>query len=1149
MRTAGGIGRVERHPRRRTMDHFDAGDVLAGGGEMGALMRSLDWSKTPLGPVSGWSHALRTTVGLLLRNRFPLLLWWGPKFVQFYNDAYRPILGEKHPRSLAQSASECWSEIWHIIGPMIEAPYSGQAATWSDDLSLLIDRKGFLEETHFKVAYSPVPDDTVPDTGVGGVLATVAETTEQVYGERQLKTLRELGARAAEAKTPRRACEMAAATFKENPSDVPFALFYLIEPGKNRAWLSASMGFDATNLHAAPPVIELRLSAPGDLWPVARIVESRAAEIITGLAASFPNLPRGRWSQSPHTAICLPLSSPNQAPYGVLIAGCNPHRALDDGYRTFFELAAAQVITAIRNANAYEEQRQRAERLAEIDRAKTAFFSNISHEFRTPLSLMLGPTEDLLVGAQGELSGPQRAQLELLRRNELRLHRLVNALLDFSRIEAGRAQASYEPVDLAQLTQDIASAFRSAVERAGLNFTIACPPLNEPSFVDKDMWEQIVLNLLSNAFKFTFEGGIVVSQTLDETHVELVVTDTGVGVRPEDLSRLFERFHRVEGTRARTHEGSGIGLALVQELVRLHGGTIQATSRYGAGTSFKVRIPRGSGHLPADRIAAAGVPAISSGRPTLFVEEALRWLPLEFSADEPGTDALMPHASPCDKKRRVLVADDNADMREYLRRILSEHWTVETVNDGAEALKVALLRRPDLILADVMMPVMDGFRLLRELKVQVSTSRIPFIMLSARTGEESCVEGLQAGADDYLVKPFSARELVARINTQLELAKLQDELRAQQRQLFALFMQAPVPICVIRGEELVYEMANEPYFKLMGRSDLVGKTLFDVFPELRDQVAEGRNIADIFRGIMATGERFDVLEAPLTFMHNGKMVVRYFNGACERVHSPDGSADRVMVVTTDVTDQVLARRHAEEAERQLKDTITLRDEFLTGAAHELRTPLTTLGFHTDGLIHLLRQAPPRDPTAERCLPRAEKLRHQANRLEHLIEDMIDVFSLRREKLQLINAEMDLAEVTQAVVDRVRKESKQAEAALVFSAEPSRGLWDRQRVEQILTHLISNAVKFGGGQTVEVIIGGTAEKARIVVKDHGIGVASEDQERIFHRFVRLAPTTQFGGFGLGLWVVRELALAMGGGVSVESQPGRGATFTVELPRQT
>src|SRR5262245_21891070 len=453
-------------------DVMSSADVLADGGEMGALMRSIDWSKTPLGPVETWSQALRTMVGLLLRNRFPLLLWWGPEFVQLYNDAYRPIPGTKHPKSMGQRAAECWTEIWHIIGPMIEAPFRGEPATSSDDLDLLIDRKGFLEECHFKVAYSPVPDETEQPTGIGGVLATVAETTEGVFGERQLRTLRELGESAANAQTPEQACAKAAATLAENPRDVPFAVFYLLDGAGRTAHLAGASGL-APSGDVAPPTISLETPSK---WPLAQVAEHRRAELCADLRERFAALPCGAWAEPPHTAIALPLTSPDQPrAYGVMIAALSPHRALDDGYRGFFELAAAQVVTAIRNATAYQEERRRAEALAAIDRAKTEFFSNVSHEFRTPLTLMLGPTEDA-IAAGGALSGEA---LDIVHRNELRLLKLVNNLLDFARIEANRAQANYQPTDLAGLTKDLASGFRAAIESAGIELQIVCR-LDEP---------------------------------------------------------------------------------------------------------------------------------------------------------------------------------------------------------------------------------------------------------------------------------------------------------------------------------------------------------------------------------------------------------------------------------------------------------------------------------------------------------------------------------------------------------------------------------------------------------------------------------------------------------------------------------------------
>src|SRR6202012_4966594 len=279
------------------------------------------------------------------------------------------------------------------------------------------------------------------------------------------------------------------------------------------------------------------------------------------------------------------------------------------------------------NAQAYEEERRRAEALAELDRARTAFFSNVSHEFRTPLTLALGPIEDALNDASEAALAPiHRERLEAAHRNSLRILKLVNSLLDFSRIEAGRIDVHFEPVDLSRLTTEIVSNFESATQKAGLALRMDCPDLGEPIHVDRDLWEKIVLNLISNAFKFTFEGeiGVKLRKSSDKSRVELTVRDTGVGVPEEELPRLFERFHRIEGQKSRSFEGSGIGLALVQELVRLHSGTIRADSETGKGTSFTISLPFGTGHLPADHIGKERSHVSTALRAEAFVEEALR---------------------------------------------------------------------------------------------------------------------------------------------------------------------------------------------------------------------------------------------------------------------------------------------------------------------------------------------------------------------------------------------------------------------------------------------------------------------------------------------------------------------------------------------
>jgi signal transduction histidine kinase len=736
---------------------------------MAGIMRNFDWAETPLGPVQSWSPVLRMMTPFLLANRFPMLLWWGSQFCQLYNDAYRPILGTKHPHFLGRPVRECWHEIWHVLEPLIQTPFQGGSATWMDDILLEINRYGFTEESHFTIAYSPVPDETA-DRGIGGVLATVHEITEKVVGERRTKALRDLGARSIEAKSPDQACARAASILANYAKDIPFVLLYLFDSGRNSAHLAGAAGIE---MNAAQASVAIPTPGSPGAWPVPEISESEEIQVVEDLEKRLTKIPPGPWSEPPKAAAVLPiLSNVGRQPAGFLVAGLSPRLRFDESYRVFLELVSSQIATVIANASAYEEERKRAEKLAELDRAKTIFFSNISHEFRTPLTLMLGPLEEILAKSASDVQAVNRRLAEVAHRNGIRLLKLVNTLLDFSRIEAGRTQARYQPTDLAAFTADLASLFRSATDRAGLKLTVECGALGRPVYVDRDMWEKIVLNLLSNAFKFTFQGEIAVRLQPNDGKAELSVRDTGVGIPPKELPQLFKRFHRIEGTRGRSFEGSGIGLSLVQELVKLHSGTITAESTVEKGTTFRVRVPFGCDHLPQPQVAGGIETPARGTSASPYVAEALSWLGTQSSdTGEAAIARELPQAGvkPASSKL-VLIVDDNPDMREYLQRLLSARYEVVGAENGSKALDHAMKDPPDLILTDIMMPEMDGFELLAALRKNPTTSAIPVLLLSARAGDEARIEGLQHGPDDYLTKPFSARELLARVETHLELA-------------------------------------------------------------------------------------------------------------------------------------------------------------------------------------------------------------------------------------------------------------------------------------------------------------------------------------------------------------------------------------------
>jgi len=865
--------------------------VLAGGGELGERMRAANWARTPLGPVESWPQSLRTCVRIVLTSRQPMFIWWGEQLINLYNDAYISILGGKHPAALGRPAADVWREIWDDVAPRATKAIHENEGTFDEALLLIMERNGYREETYYTFSYSPVPGDA---GGPGGILCANSSDTQRIFGERQQALLREVAACTTSARTVEHACRLALAACAMNARDLPFAMLYRVDGAVAR--LAGTVGIAEDH-----PLVGKEITSATDcIWPVADVISGNQLAL---RALGDHALPTGAWSEPPTEALALPVRGADQLLTAVLVVGRNPFRLLDDDYRRFLDLLSIQIGNAITNARTFEEERRRAEVLAELDRAKTTFFSNISHEFRTPLTLMLGPTEDALA-AGGVLEGEP---LQAVHRNELRLLKLVNALLDFSRIEAGRMQARYAPSALDAVTADLASSFRAAIEAAGLRYTVECEPLGEPAYVDVRLWETIVLNLISNAFKFTFHGAITVSLRPRGTAAELTVRDTGVGIPEAEMPRLFERFHRIASTRSRTHEGTGIGLAMVQELVKLHDGTIHATSTLGSGTEFRVRIPLGRHHLPVDQVQpdeAAGPSAMRRA----FVVEAERWGARTKLAEGPARDPSV-----------VLVADDNADMRAYLANLLAPHWHVVLAANGLEALQLTTAQRPDVIVSDVMMPELDGHGLIAALRKQPSTSAIPVILVSARAGEDSRVEGLEAGADDYLIKPFSARELLARVRVQLELSRARIVADNERRRLYALFDQMPAFVGVHRGPEHVLEFQNARQAALTRTLGTLGKPFRASWPTLVEQAA----ILDrVYRS--GTPELADV-QVSAAFDGLDTITTRHFEGGWSPFRGGDGTIQGVISFWLDVTEAALAKQHAQQIEERLHSAVEAAD--------------------------------------------------------------------------------------------------------------------------------------------------------------------------------------------------------------------------------
>ena len=1150
-------------------------DFLNGGGEMGALMRSHDWAATSLGPPARWPQSLKTVIRILLTSRYAMWMAWGEDLTFFCNDAYKPTLGVKQSWALGASSRKVWAEIWPDIGPRIDTVLKTGTATYDENLLLFLKRSGFPEETYHTFSYSPIADD---DGSISGMLCVVTEDTERVIGERRLKLLRDLASQLSLARTEQETFE-AFRLQARDMKDLPFTLTYLFEGDQtDRARLVCATGsldaFEQPALSGALPA--------WDRWPAGEAFASGAPVMIADISRYFDRaLPASLYGSAPEDAVLTMLSKQGQKqPAGFMIAAINPFRRFAPAYAGFVDLLAGQIAASLDNARAYEEERRRAEALAEIDRAKTVFFSNVSHEFRTPLTLMLAPLEDLL-DSTNSLAPAVRGRLRIVHRNSLRLLKLVNSLLDFSRIESGRAVANFQPVDLAALTRDLASNFRSACEQAGLSLVIDCPPLPREAYVDRDMWEKIVLNLLSNAFKFTFEGEIRAALRADGEEALFTVSDTGTGIAKSEIPRLFERFHRIEGARGRSHEGSGIGLALVQELVKMHEGHIAVESEERKGTAFTISIPLGTAHL-ARQPAAAAAP---TARATAFVEEALRWLPGLTDREEFASDADLSDLPPAlreSRRTKILLADDNADMRDYVSRLLSLRHDVEAVADGQTALEAALERRPDLILTDIMMPRLDGFGLIKEIRENESLRDLPVIVLSARAGEEASIEGLVAGADDYLIKPFSARELMARVEAALTLARLRGEtnevIRETSERLKAALAASGTGTfrwtfsdnALIWDDELYRLFGIEP-----GQNLTLENFISLVHPKDRAAVrkrceqciSEGADFEMEYRVILKNGGERWLLDKGVTF-RDALGRPHYMTGAC-----------------VDISE----RKRAELALRRMNETLEERVERRTAELDAAHQKLLEEAKEREAISAQLRQA-----------QKMEAIGKLTGGVAHDFNNLLQVVSGNLQLLTKDVAGNDRAERRiQNALAGVSRGSKLASQLLAFGRrqplEPkvvnlgrylrgldemlrraigeeieletvvAGGLWntcvDMAQLENAILNLAINArdaMKGCGRLTIEA---GNAslddqyatrhpevtpgQYVMIAASDTGPGIPPELLDRVFEPFFTTKPEGQ--GTGLGLSMVYGFVKQSGGHAKIYSELGQGTTVRLYLPR--
>ena len=750
--------------------------------EMGRLVRDTDWERTGLGAPETWPEVLRTTVTLCLSSRFPMFIWWGPDLIMFYNDAYRPMLGVSKH---PEALGRPGREVWPEVWEII-GPLVDEVLAGHGatwfDDLGVVVDRNGYPEEAF-FTFSHGPI-TDEDGRVRGVLCACTETTRNVLTERRVRTRADLAAALADA---------------TDHEDV-------------RTRVLSVLGANAGD-HSSVDLV----------WPA-------------HLPADLPS----------DTHVIDVVEPGGSAPSAHLVLRENPSRPWDASLHLHARLSAAHIASALRGLRRLDAERERAAALAELDAAKTDFFTNISHELRTPITLVSGPIRDVLDAESDAIPAPTRRQLELADRSAERLRVLVDELLDLTRLDAGAVRPHRVPTDVTAAVKALASTFEPAVVRAGLSLEVRCAEASREVHVDPDMLERIVLNLLSNALKYTVEGSIQVAVAEGEDGVTISVTDTGVGIAEEDRARVFDRFHQLPrqgGVRAR--QGGGIGLALVRQLAELHGGRATVESSSGVGSTFTVFLPWGESELDG---AGSDAPTITPRSVASFVHEVETW------GDDPEISTSPRRAAaPPEKRPGLLLVEDSDDMRAYLVGLLEAEYEVETAPDGAVALERARTHRPEIILADVMMPGLDGLGLVRALRNDETLHDVPIVLISARAGAEASESGLAEGADDYVVKPFASRELLARLRANLSRSRARSRDGQWQRAVLGALHD---PMLIMTTDGRVIEI-NDAFTREFGWS-LAACPIDPPYPWWVDAAEDGDEHA-------RSAERLDRLRPGLEF--------------------------------------------------------------------------------------------------------------------------------------------------------------------------------------------------------------------------------------------------------------------------------------------
>ncbi|WVR09485.1 hypothetical protein IAU60_006553 [Kwoniella sp. DSM 27419] len=1249
------------------------------------MMETMDWSKTALGPRDQWPQSLKTIVALVLNYPHQCCLWWGKDLTLIYNEAYAEMM-VKHPHIFGMSGPVAWSEIWNSLGPLSELVLSGTPVSKEDDFLLFKQLPhqggGILEEYHSWM-WVPVLQE---DGTFGGLWNATISTTKKVLGERRMATVREMGQRTAVARNMEEFDAAVIEILASNARDVPFAALYHVDniTGTKQTTNGRSNTAEVTRVEDPQEVCRLQVKLAGavgvpdnhpstpkmvnmvvrhrlrstvslprvprsptlsvtssvstapisplpmdddgpqlkmDCWPIKEALRSNRLVLVEDCSTLIEGFSIRVWDELPTAAVVVPITNESEdgLPSAVLVLGLNIRRPFDDDYESFIHVLRLQLASGIAAVRSYEAERQRIDELAALDRAKSLLFSNVSHELRTPLTLIAGPLDDIL---QEMPEGSRKETLVMARRNVRRLTRLVSTLMDVSRLEAGRLKGSFRPVNLGIMTKDLATLFRGAIEKARLKYEVNCDLTPRDVFIDLEHWEKIVFNLIGNALKYTMSGTVAVTLRYERNEAIFAVQDSGVGIPASDINLVGERFHRVQSV-SRSHEGTGIGLALIKELIKLNGGTMSIESTVAEesidgshGSTFTVRIPLGNKHLPPDALETGPMAQNTQGRYGQgMVDEAMQWTRNRdtnsvASSDETdntvgdtnssGSRSLDPSTLYFKKTDVVLLVDDSFDTRKYIRSVFAPFCSVIEACDGLEALEHCKKAVPDLIISDVMMPNLDGFGLLQALKESKELAIVPIIMLTARGGDEAKVDGLLAGADDYLSKPFNARELIARAHMQMQLGKKRRALEAafDERTMELRVLSEYSPVGIFRtNEEAEVTYTNPAWHEMSGYPV---DTAVDQWPGYIKE--EHRSSLMDFATLLFDNNENEIARSTDYQFSNG----RWAQLKAIRLDRVAPGMKGVLGVVIDITERKIneesqrlrmveadqRRREAEEAKRQQELLIDI-------TSHEIRNPISSLMQMSSSSTNLLSlQEQLELVVAEKSTFKPTKqllnnIEEDLDALESiyqcgLAQERIsnDVLSLGKIQLEMFDVEVDMLREAQKVLSIFQNEARMKRIGLnlkLGDGVDKLGLamvkTDPVRLNQIVTNLLSNAIRFTSTSDVRQIelafdisfdppIGERAVMPRkpelpkdladdqpiylyFAVTDTGPGMTEAELDLLFQRFsqVSLKTHTIFGGSGLGLFVCRKITELMGGKIDVISTKGQGSTFRFYIKART